>query len=108
MADARTFKALGDPTRLAIFEQLLVRKHCTKSLSRKLGFTEPAISQHLKTLYDAGLVEKQRYGRHMHYLPSQEALDALAADVRGMCERSRELDRDPGACQCEFKPGGGA
>ena len=108
MADAHAFKALGDPTRLAIFEQLLVRKHCTRSLSRKLGFTEPAISQHLKVLDEAGLVEKQRYGRHMHYLPSQKALDALAADVRGMCERSRELDRDPGACQCEFRLGGDA
>ena len=41
-------KALGDPTRLTIFQQLLIRKHCTRSLSKKLGISEPAISQHLK------------------------------------------------------------
>ena len=103
MADARIFKALGDPTRLAIFEQLLERRNCTRSLARKLGFSESAISQHLKTLYEAGLVERQRYGRHMHYLPTQTTLDELVADVETMQTRSRALDRDNAACQCAYK-----
>ena len=49
-------KALGEKTRLSIFQQLLIRKHCVRSLSRKLGMTESAISQHMKVLKEAGLV----------------------------------------------------
>ncbi len=70
-------KALGEPTRLSIFQQLLIRKHCVRSLSRKLGITESAISQHMKVLKEAGLVYGERFGYHIHYLPKQEALDEL-------------------------------
>ena len=51
-------KAMGDPTRFTIFQQLLIRKHCTRSLSKKLGITEAAISQHLKILWETGMVYK--------------------------------------------------
>ena len=94
MADSGVFKALGDSTRMAIFEHLLERPRCTRFLSRRLGITESAVSQHLKVLLDAGLVERRRCGRHMHYLPVQAALDALAVDVTEMRERSLALDRD--------------
>ena len=93
MMDSSMFKALGDSTRMAIFEHLLQRPRCTRFLSRRLGITESAVSQHLKVLLDAGLVERRRCGRHMHYLPVQTALDLLAVEVGEMCERSRELDR---------------
>ena len=59
-------KALGEPTRLSIFQLLLDRKHCTRSLSRKLGITESAVSQHMKVLKEAGLVYGERYGYHIH------------------------------------------
>ena len=96
-------KALGDPTRFTIFQQLLIRKHCTRSLSKKLGFTEATISQHLKILHEAGLVYKEKYGYHMHYLPTQEALDFLASSFEGMRQASLSLNRDPKVCQCEFR-----
>ena len=96
-------KALGDPTRLMIFQQLLIRKHCTRSLSKKLGISEPAISQHLKILYEAGMVYKEKYGYHMHYLPTQEAMDYLAASFEQMRQASLAVDRDPLVCQCEFR-----
>ena len=96
-------KALGDPTRLTIFRQLLVRKHCTRSLSKKLGISEPAISQHLKILYEAGMVYKEKYGSHMHYLPTQEAMDFLSASFEQMRQASLAVDRNPLVCQCEFR-----
>lgn len=37
-------KALGEPMRLRIFCLLLERKHCVRSLSKKLGVTESAVS----------------------------------------------------------------
>ena len=72
-------KALGEPTRFLIFQQLLIRKHCVRSLSKTIGITESAVSQHMKVLKEAGLVYGERYGYHIHYLPDQEALDELQA-----------------------------
>ena len=95
-------KALGDSTRYLIFRHLLERKHCVRSLSKKLQITESAVSQHLKTLREAGLVYGQRCGHHVHYFPVQEALDFLADLFTCMRERSLCLDRDPLTCNCEF------
>lgn len=96
-------KALGEPTRLLIFQQLLIRKHCIRSLSKKLGITESAISQHMKVLREAGLVYGERYGYHIHYLPKQDALDELGVTFEKMKEQSLHLCRDPQICQCEFR-----
>jgi DNA-binding transcriptional ArsR family regulator len=96
-------KALGEKTRLSIFQQLLLRKHCVRSLSKKLGITESAISQHMKVLKEAGLVYGERYGYHIHYLPKQEALDELSKAFEQMKTQSLTLCRDPQICQCEFR-----
>ena len=96
-------KALGEPTRFLIFQQLLIRKHCVRSLSKKLGITESAISQHMKVLKEAGMVCGERFGYHIHYLPRQEALDELCAAFSEMKRQSLDLCRDPGICQCEFR-----
>ena len=94
-------KALGDPTRFMIFQQLLARRHCTRALARKLGITEAAVSQHLKILWEAGLVYKEKYGYHTHYRPAREAMDFLAAAFETMRQRSRDAYAAPQACQCE-------
>ena len=96
-------KALGEKTRLSIFQQILIRKHCVRSLSKKLGITESAISQHMKVLKEAGLVYGERYGYHIHYLPKQEALDELSKAFEQMKAQSLTLCRDPQICQCEFQ-----
>ena len=99
-------KALGEPMRLKIFFSLLERKHCVRSLSRKLGVSEPAISQHMKVMKEAGLVYGEKYGYHTHYLPHQEAVDFLAEQFERMKTASMNLDRDMTACQCEYRKEG--
>ena len=99
-------KALGEKTRLSIFQQILIRKHCVRSLSKKLGITESAISQHMKVLKEAGLVYGERYGYHIHYLPKQEALDELSKAFEQMKAQSLTHCRDPQICQCEFREEG--
>lgn len=96
-------KALGEPMRLRIFQCLLERKHCVRSLSKKLSITESAISQHMKVLKEAGLVYGERCGYHIHYFPAQEALDFLSSSFGDMREKSLVLDRDPNICNCEFR-----
>ena len=100
---AAIMKTLGEPTRLKMFMHLLERKHCTRSMSKKLDISEPAVSQHLKIMREAGLIYAQKYGRHVHYLPSQEAIDFLAGTFAEMSRKSAALDRDTLTCQCEFR-----
>ncbi len=96
-------KALGEPMRFRIFQALLERKHCVRSLSKKFNVTESAISQHMKILKETELVYGERYGYHIHYFPQQEAIDVLAEAFKRMCQQSFELDRGPYECQCEFR-----
>ena len=96
-------KALGEPTRLSVFQQLLIRKHCVRSLSKKLGITESAVSQHMKVLKEAGMVYGERFGYHIHYIPRQEALDELSSAFADMKQQSLVLCRDPSVCQCEYR-----
>ena len=48
-------KALGDPTRLSIFDLLMEGTHCNCEISERLGLSLSLISHHLSVLRDAGL-----------------------------------------------------
>ena len=103
METNQMLKALGEPMRFKIFNCLLERKHCVRSLSKKLGITESAISQHIKVMKEAGLVYGEKYGYHIHYLPSQDALNLLVICFTEMKEKSLALDRDMTKFQCEYR-----
>ena len=59
--------ALGDPTRLAIFERLGKGPLAVVQIAKGLPVTRPAVSQHLKVLKDAGLVIDRRDGARRLY-----------------------------------------
>ena len=99
----RMLKALGEPTRLTIYRALSERKHCVRSLSKKLGISESAISQHMKIMKDAGLVYGEKYGYHTHYLPLQDAADFLSEQFEQMRKASLTVDRDMTVCHCEYR-----
>ena len=99
----RMLKALGEPTRLKIYQALLERKHCVRSLSKKLGISESAISQHMKIMKDADLVYGEKFGYHTHYLPLQEAVDFLTEQFQKMQTASLTVERDMTVCQCEYR-----
>lgn len=103
MSCEQMLKALGGPIRLKIFNCLLERKHCVRSLSRELGISESAVSQHLKVMREAGLIYGERHGYHIHYLPKQEALDRLVDLFADMRQKSKALNRARTVCQCEYK-----
>ncbi len=63
-----TFAALADPTRRHVIGMLTGREAVTASeLARDLPITRQAVSKHLATLADAGLVTAQRSGRETRY-----------------------------------------
>ena len=76
-AIARYFKALGDPTRVAIVSRLAAGECCVCDLNDAFELGQPTISHHLKVLKDAGIVESSRRGTYGYYRLVPEALDAL-------------------------------
>jgi DNA-binding transcriptional ArsR family regulator len=63
----RALEALGDPTRLAIFELLAARAQPVRELADALPVTRPAVSQHLKVLKQSGLVMDRAEGARRIY-----------------------------------------
>ncbi len=63
----KVFKALADPSRRAIFESLTNGEAAVRELTGRFGISQPAISQHLSMLKDAGLVIDRRQGRCAFY-----------------------------------------
>jgi ArsR family transcriptional regulator len=77
---AERFKALGDPTRLAIVKQLAgADEICVCHLVPDAGLSQPTISHHLKLLRDAGLVTSERRGTWAYYRLVPGAAAELAA-----------------------------
>lgn len=72
------FKALADPTRRAIFEQIAREGEQTvHSLTARAGVSQPAVSKHLAVLKLAKLVCDRREGRETHYRAQPRALVPL-------------------------------
>lgn len=74
-------KAIADESRLQIIKMLLQHDYCVRALSRKLGISEAAVSQHLKVLKEANLVSGERKGYFMHYSVNRETLHQLACEI---------------------------
>ena len=67
-AVAMVMRVLADPTRRAVFEQIAEAGELTVSaLTRNNNVSQPAISQHVRALKEAGLVGERRDGRLIHY-----------------------------------------
>lgn len=72
-------RALADPTRRAVYERIAGADEITVAeLTRGSGVTQGAISQHLKSLKQAGLVAERPEGRNVYYRAQPEGLAPLA------------------------------
>lgn len=73
--DAKVFKALCDPKRLAILEQLRSGEKCACVLQEPLDLTQSGLSYHMKILCDSGLVVSRQEGKWTHYSLSEAGRD---------------------------------
>jgi DNA-binding transcriptional ArsR family regulator len=72
------FRTLADPTRRAVFERLAGEGELSVGdLVAGAGVSQPAVSQHLAVLRQAGLVTERRDGRFVRYAASPEGLRPL-------------------------------
>jgi DNA-binding transcriptional ArsR family regulator len=85
------FAALADPTRRAILARLALGEATVTELSKPFKMTQPAISQHLKVLEEAALIESRAVGtkrpRRLSK-PGIEAMDQWIAMLRKAFERN--------------------
>ncbi len=72
--ETQILRALADPTRRAVFEQLVQREMSVSELTAGFSVSQPAISQHLAALRGAGLVAERRQGRFAYYRAEPEGL----------------------------------
>ena len=80
-AAAELLKALANPIRLALVEQLGTNPRCVHELVDNLGVTQPLVSQHLRVLRAARLVTTQRRGREISYALADDHVRRIAADA---------------------------
>jgi ArsR family transcriptional regulator len=65
---ARTFRALGDPTRAKVVLALSLEELCVGDLARLLGTSPSVISHQLRVLRDLDLVRTRRQGKSTYYV----------------------------------------
>ncbi|MBU7018611.1 MAG: winged helix-turn-helix transcriptional regulator [Theionarchaea archaeon] len=74
---ARMLKALGDVTRLRILELLRNGELCVCEIIPQIEASQSNISQHLRILNDAGIIELEKRGRENHYSIVNEKVFAI-------------------------------
>lgn len=79
-------KSLSDPTRYHIVSLLLTYDYCVGKLAEIVGISESAVSQHLKILREAGVVQKVKRGYFMHYQVDRTLLQELAQQMVRLSE----------------------
>lgn len=94
--------ALADRTRRDVFGLLGQRSLCVGELADRLPVSQPAVSQHLRVLLDAGLVRVEKRGRRRIYHVRAQGLEPLRRYVESF------WDEALGAFQASFRPSNGA
>jgi DNA-binding transcriptional ArsR family regulator len=84
MAYEAAMVALSDPTRRAVFERVLAAPRPVAAIAEGLPVSRPAVSQHLKVLKEAGLVNERRQGTRRLYVANPQALGELRAAIEAM------------------------
>ena len=96
------FKALGDLSRLRLIRILSSSEenlYCVADLAKKLGITQPAVSQHLKVLRHIGLVSSSKMGFRVYYRINKEVLNGLKETTGTVCEASHTPCPEGDACE---------
>src|ERR671923_2785456 len=86
---AARFKALADPTRVALVNRLSAADEvCVCNLNAAFDLSQPTISHHLRILREAGLVDATRRGTWAYYRLVPEAIDPLPGAPGGLSASS--------------------
>jgi ArsR family transcriptional regulator len=84
----KVLKALSDETRFRLLDLLLAEALCGRALAQRLGISEAAVSQHLKVLKEAGLVEGEKRGYWIHYAVQQKVVEQVIREFERLVSQS--------------------
>ncbi|MFR3730620.1 ArsR/SmtB family transcription factor [Lacrimispora sp.] len=96
---------ITDPTRYQIIRLLMERHYCVRAISKKLGISEPAVSQQMNILKKAGIITGSKMGYHMHYLVNvdfvKQIFEQFAKEINSV-KPEKTLTTE---CICEYECG---
>ncbi|HVA39269.1 MAG TPA: metalloregulator ArsR/SmtB family transcription factor [Candidatus Binataceae bacterium] len=98
---AARFKAMSEPLRLRILQELERGDRSVSALAQRVGSTQPNVSKHLKVLQDAGMLKRRRQGNTAFY----SIADAMVFELCDMiCSRLRDrLEAQVGALSARMR-----
>jgi len=105
MDDVKLIHVITDETRFQLLQLLMKHHFCVKALSKKLGISEPAVSQQIRILKQYQLITGVKIGYQMHYRVNSDLISsAMARFSQQMMTVSvlPELVHDTD-CTCEFE-----
>jgi ArsR family transcriptional regulator, arsenate/arsenite/antimonite-responsive transcriptional repressor len=88
--DSDVLRVLADPLRLQIVRLLAVESLCTCHLTEATGARQTNLSNHLRVLRDAGLVETEACGRFTYYRLLPAGLRAVAASIAALADQATD------------------
>jgi ArsR family transcriptional regulator len=83
-------RVLADPLRMQIVELLAAEQLCTCHLVEETGARQTNVSNHLRVLRQAGLVEAEPAGRYTYYRLVPEVLEQVASRLNGLAAGARQ------------------
>ena len=93
--DHRLLRLFSDPLRAELVSRLAEAELCTCHLAADTGALATAVSNHLRQLREAGVVETERRGRYTYYRLRPEILDGVAARFAALADGARSATQRP-------------
>ncbi|MFH8453708.1 ArsR/SmtB family transcription factor [Streptomyces fungicidicus] len=96
--DPDVIRVLGDPLRLRIVTLLARETLCTTHLAEETGAKQTNLSNHMKVLREAGIVETEPCGRYTYYKLRPEVLAGLSEQFARLAASARSAAGNKRAC----------
>ncbi|MET8790417.1 ArsR/SmtB family transcription factor [Kribbella sp. NPDC020789] len=96
--DPDVIRVLGDPLRLKIVTLLARETLCTTHLVEETGAKQTNLSNHMKVLREAGIVETEPCGRFTYYKLKPEVLSGLSEQFAELAASARAAAENKRAC----------
>ncbi|MEU0160978.1 MULTISPECIES: helix-turn-helix transcriptional regulator [unclassified Streptomyces] len=96
--DTELIRVLGDPLRLRIVTLLARETLCTTHLVEETGAKQTNLSNHLRVLREAGVVETEPCGRFTYYKLRPDVIAQLAGQFADLAESARTAAENKRAC----------
>ncbi|MCP9956224.1 MULTISPECIES: ArsR/SmtB family transcription factor [Streptomyces] len=96
--DADLIRVLADPLRLRIVTLLARETLCTTHLVEETGAKQTNLSNHLRVLREAGVVETEPCGRFTYYRLRPDVIAQLAGQFADLAEQARTAADNKRAC----------